>query len=127
MEILSDFPEGLDYLIAGVGTGGHITGCAEVLKPEFPNLKVLAVEPETSAVLSGEAPGSHPLQGLGAGFIPSVLNTSVLDGIIKVGRDESFEFTRRAAREDSSGFTRRSPKRCAIPNIHTSRPIATNA
>lgn len=100
MEILHDFPEGLDYLIAGVGTGGHITGCAEVLKPEFPHLKVLAVEPDTSAVLSGEAPGSHPLQGLGAGFIPSVLNTSILDGIIKVGRDESFEFTRRAAREE---------------------------
>ncbi len=100
MEILRDFPDGLDYLIAGVGTGGHITGCAEVLKKSFPGLKVLAVEPVASAVLSGEAPGPHPIQGIGAGFIPSILNTSLLDGIIKIGKDEAYSFTKRAAREE---------------------------
>jgi cysteine synthase A len=99
-EILKDFPDGLDYLITGVGTGGHITGCAEVLKKAFPNLKVFAVEPETSAILSGGAPGPHPLQGLGAGFIPSILNTSLLDGVIKVSKDEAFDFTKRAAKEE---------------------------
>ncbi len=99
-EILKDFPDGLDYLITGVGTGGHITGCAEVLKKSFPNLKVFAVEPEASAVLSGGAPGPHPLQGLGAGFIPSILNTSLLDGVIKVSKDEAFIFTKRAAKEE---------------------------
>ena len=100
MEILRDFPDGFDYLIAGVGTGGHITGCAEVLKKSFPGLKVLAVEPVASAVLSGEAPGPHPIQGIGAGFIPSILNTSLLDGIIKIGKDEAYSFTKRAAREE---------------------------
>jgi len=100
MEILHDFPDGFDYLIAGVGTGGHITGCAEVLKKSFPGLKVLAVEPVASAVLSGEAPGPHPIQGIGAGFIPSILNTSLLDGIIKIGKDEAYSFTKRAAREE---------------------------
>lgn len=99
-EILRDFPEGLDYLITGVGTGGHITGCAEVLKKSFPDLKVFAVEPELSAVISGGAPGPHPLQGLGAGFIPSILNTSILDGTIKVGKEEAFIFTKRAAMEE---------------------------
>lgn len=99
-EILKDFPDGLDYLVTGVGTGGHITGCAEVLKKSFPNLKVFAVEPEASAVLSGGAPGPHPLQGLGAGFIPSILNTSLLDGVIKVSKDEAFIFTKRAAKEE---------------------------
>ncbi len=99
-EILADFPDGLDFLITGVGTGGHITGCAEVLKQAFPGLKVLAVEPEQSAVLSGGAPGPHPLQGLGAGFIPSILRMDLLDGVIRIGRDEAFTFTRRAAREE---------------------------
>ncbi len=99
-EILNDFPEGIDYLITGVGTGGHITGCAEVLKKKFPALKVFAVEPESSPVLSGGAPGPHPLQGIGAGFIPSILNLELLDGVIKVSRDAAFEFTRRAAREE---------------------------
>ena len=99
-EIIKDFPEGLDYLITGVGTGGHITGCAEVLKKKFPNLKVYAVEPELSPVLSGGSPAPHPLQGLGAGFIPSVLNTNILDGIIKVSKEEAFAFTKRAAREE---------------------------
>jgi cysteine synthase len=99
-EILKDFPEGLDYLITGVGTGGHITGCAEVLKKAFPKLKVFAVEPELSAVLSGGAPGPHPLQGLGAGFIPSIMRTDLLDGVIKISKDEAFNFTQRAAKEE---------------------------
>jgi cysteine synthase A len=99
-EIINDFPDGLDYLITGVGTGGHITGCAEVLKKRFPNLKVFAVEPELSPVLSGGSPAPHPLQGIGAGFIPSILNTKVLDGIIKVSKDDAFTFTRRAAMEE---------------------------
>jgi cysteine synthase A len=99
-EILKDFPDGLDYLITGVGTGGHITGCAEVLKKKWPGLKVFAVEPELSPVLSGGAPGPHPLQGIGAGFIPSILNTKLLDGIIKVSKDDAFTFTIRAAKEE---------------------------
>ncbi len=99
-EILKDFPEGLDYLISGVGTGGHITGVAEVLKKAFPKIKVYAVEPELSPVLSGGSPGPHPLQGIGAGFIPSILNTAILDGIIKVSKDEAFTFTKRAAKEE---------------------------
>ena len=100
IEIINDFPEGIDYLISGVGTGGHITGCAEVLKKKFPNLKVFAVEPELSPVLSGGAPGPHPLQGIGAGFVPSILNTQLLDGVIKVSKEESFTFTKRAAKEE---------------------------
>jgi cysteine synthase A len=100
-EILNDFPEGIDYLITGVGTGGHITGCAEVLKNKFPELKVFAVEPELSPVLSGGTPGPHPLQGIGAGFIPSILNRDLLDGVIKVSKDEAFDFTRRAAKEEA--------------------------
>jgi len=99
-EILKDFPEGIDYLITGVGTGGHITGVAEELKKVFHNIKVFAVEPELSPVLSGGAPGPHPIQGIGAGFVPSILNTGILDGIIMVSRDEAFEFTRRAAKEE---------------------------
>jgi len=99
-EILNDFPEGLDYLITGVGTGGHITGVAEVLKAKFPKLKVFAVEPELSPVLSGGSPSPHPIQGIGAGFIPSILNTKILDGIIKVTKEEAFIFTQRAAKEE---------------------------
>ena len=100
LEILKDFPDGLDYLITGVGTGGHITGCAEVLKKKFPDLKVFAVEPELSPVLSGGSPAPHPLQGIGAGFIPSILNMKLLDGIIKVSKEEAYTFTKRAAREE---------------------------
>jgi cysteine synthase A len=99
-EILKDFPEGLDYLITGVGTGGHITGVAEVLKKAFPKIKVYAVEPELSPVLSGGSPSPHPIQGIGAGFVPSILNTSILDGIIKVSKEEAFSFTQRAAKEE---------------------------
>lgn len=100
MEILWDFPEGLDYLITGVGTGGHITCVAEILKEQFPNLKVFAVEPAQSAVISGGAPGAHPLQGLGAGFIPAILNTAILDGALTVSKEAAFEYTRRLAREE---------------------------
>lgn len=99
-EILADFPDGLDYIITGVGTGGHITGVAEVLKKQFPQLKVFAVEPELSPVLSGGTPGPHPLQGLGANFIPSILNREILDGIITVGKDEAFSYAQRAAKEE---------------------------
>ncbi|RID98546.1 cysteine synthase A [Simplicispira hankyongi] len=110
-EILADFPDGLDVLITGVGTGGHITGCARVLKARFPNLKVFAVEPTGSAVISGGAPGPHAIQGLGAGFIPKNLDTSVLDGAIVVDAEDAREFARRSAREEgilvgiSSGAT----------------------
>ena len=89
-EIIADFPDGLDYLITGVGTGGHISGVAEILKAKFPQLKVFAVEPITSPVIAGGSPGPHPLQGIGAGFIPKNLNTEILDGAIAVGKDESF-------------------------------------
>lgn len=99
-EILEDFPEGVDYIITGVGTGGHITGVASVLKEKWPNLKVFAVEPELSPVLSGGSPGLHPLQGIGAGFIPSIYDSGLIDGVIKVGKDEAFEFARRVAREE---------------------------
>jgi len=99
-EILKDFPEGLDYLITGVGTGGHITACAEELKKVWPKLKVFAVEPTKSPVISGGQPGPHPLQGLGAGFIPKNLHKEALDGVIQVTEEDAFEFTRRAAREE---------------------------
>ncbi|HEY9035539.1 MAG TPA: cysteine synthase A [Pseudomonadales bacterium] len=110
-EILADFPEGLDYLITGVGTGGHITGCGEVLKKAFPQMKVLAVEPEASAVISGQPKGPHRIQGIGAGFIPDVLNTKILDGTVAVSEADSFDMARRCAREEgifvgiSSGAT----------------------
>ncbi|RXK83030.1 cysteine synthase A [Filimonas effusa] len=99
-EILADFPDGVDYLITGVGTGGHITGVAEVLKEKFPGLKVFAVEPELSPVLSGGAPGPHPLQGIGAGFVPSILNTGILEGVIKVTKDDAFAYAQRLAKEE---------------------------
>ncbi|MBE7177504.1 MAG: cysteine synthase A [Mucilaginibacter polytrichastri] len=99
-EILEDFPQGLDVIITGVGTGGHISGVAEVLKAKFPDLKVFAVEPELSPVISGGAPGPHPLQGIGAGFIPKNLKTELLDGAITVSKDDAFEFARRAAKEE---------------------------
>ena len=110
-EILADFPDGLDVLITGVGTGGHITGCARVLKAKFPNLKVFAVEPTLSAVISGGPPGPHPIQGLGAGFIPKNLDTSMLDGTLQVDAEDAREYARRSAREEgmlvgiSSGAT----------------------
>ncbi|MPM61180.1 Cysteine synthase [bioreactor metagenome] len=99
-EVLNDFPEGFDYLITGVGTGGHITGVNKALKEKFPNLKSFAVEPKDSPVISGGNPGPHPLQGIGAGFIPAVLDTALLDGAIQVEKDEAYEFTRKLAREE---------------------------
>ena len=99
-EIIKDFPDGLDYLITGVGTGGHITGCAEVLKAKFPNLKVFAVEPQASPVLSGGNPGAHPIQGIGAGFVPKVLNRDILDGVIQVPAEEAFQFAARCVKEE---------------------------
>ncbi len=99
-EIIADFPEGVDYLITGVGTGGHITGCAEILKQTNPNLKVFAVEPAGSPVLSGGARGPHPIQGIGAGFVPAILNTAILDGIIQVDHVDAFRFASRCAKEE---------------------------
>ncbi len=100
LEILADFPEGFDYLITGVGTGGHITGVSEVLKEKFPNLKSFAVEPELSPVISGGNPGPHPIQGIGAGFIPVNLHTNSIDGTVQVSKDEAFDYARRAAKEE---------------------------
>ena len=99
-EILADFPEGLDYVITGVGTGGHITAIGEVVKPAMKGLKVFAVEPEKSPVISGGSPGPHKLQGIGAGFIPANLHTAILDGTIQVSEEEAFDFARRAAKEE---------------------------
>ncbi|WP_137895374.1 cysteine synthase A [Ramlibacter sp. 2FC] len=110
-EILADFPEGVDVLITGVGTGGHITGCARVLKEKWPRLKVFAVEPTASPVISGGQPSPHPIQGIGAGFIPRNLDTALLDGVIQVEAEPAREMARRAAREEgllvgiSSGAT----------------------
>ena len=97
-EILVDFPDGLDYLITGVGTGGHISGCAEILKAHWPDLKVFAVEPEASPVISGGKPGPHMIQGIGAGFIPDNLNTSLLDGVIPISNMAAFDFARRCSK-----------------------------
>jgi len=99
-EILKDFPDGFDVLITGVGTGGHITGVAEVLKPKFPKLKVYAVEPAASPVISGGQPSPHPIQGIGAGFIPTNLHKEILDGVITVTKEEAFEYAVRAAKEE---------------------------
>lgn len=99
-EILRDFPDGIDYLITGVGTGGHITGVSEILKSVFPKLKVFAVEPTASPVISGGSPGPHPIQGIGAGFIPENLHREVLDGVITVSKEEAFEYAKRAALEE---------------------------
>jgi len=110
-EIAADFPSGIDALITGVGTGGHITGCAKVLKARWPQLKVYAVEPTASPVISGGKPGPHAIQGIGAGFIPKNLHTALLDGVIQVDADAAKEMARRAAREEgmlvgiSSGAT----------------------
>lgn len=99
-EIIKDFPDGLDYIITGVGTGGHITGIAKVLKQKYPNIQIIAVEPELSPVLSGGSPAPHPLQGLGAGFVPSILDITLLNGVITVGKEEAFEYTLEAAKKE---------------------------
>lgn len=100
-EILRDFPEGLDVVITGVGTGGHITAVAEVLREKWPNLEVYAVEPAASPVISGGAPAPHPIQGIGAGFIPKNLKKELLTGVIQVTKEEAFEYAKRAAREEA--------------------------
>jgi len=100
-EIAADFPEGLDYLITGVGTGGHITGVSKFLKDLWPLLKVYAVEPELSPVISGGSPSPHPIQGIGAGFIPKNLDTSYIDGVITVSKEQAFEFARRLVKEEA--------------------------
>ena len=110
-EILADFPEGIDALITGVGTGGHLSGVAKVLKAKFPKLKVFAVEPAASPVISGGQPAPHPIQGIGAGFIPKNLDTALLDGVIQVDAEAARDYARRSAREEgllvgiSSGAT----------------------
>ncbi len=111
LEIMADFPGGIDAMITGVGTGGHITGCAQVLKAKWPQLKVYAVEPSASPVISGGKPSPHPIQGIGAGFIPKNLHTALLDGVIQVDAEAAREMARRSAREEgllvgiSSGAT----------------------
>lgn len=100
LEIINDFPEGFDYLITGVGTGGHISGVAEVLKQKFPNLKVFAVEPEASNVIGGGSPGPHPIQGIGAGWLPKNLNVDLLDGAISISKDEAFEYAQKSAKQE---------------------------
>jgi cysteine synthase A len=111
-EILADFRDSpIDVLVTGVGTGGHITACAELLKREWPQLQVFAVEPTLSPVLSGGQPGPHPIQGIGAGFVPAIMNTSLIDGVVQVDPNDAKEMARRAAREEgmlvgiSSGAT----------------------
>jgi cysteine synthase A len=100
-EILRDFPEGIDVLITGVGTGGHITGVGEVLRQKWPNLQIFAVEPAASPVISGGSPAPHPIQGIGAGFIPKNLRKEILTGVIQVTKEEAFEYATRAAREEA--------------------------
>jgi len=110
-EIAADFPDGLDALITGVGTGGHITGVARVLKAKWPRLRVFAVEPAASPVISGGSPAPHPIQGIGAGFVPANLDVALLDGVIQVEAEAAREMARRSAREEgmlvgiSSGAT----------------------
>jgi cysteine synthase len=129
-EILKDFPDGFDYLITGVGTGGHITGVGEVLKKKFPRLKIFAVEPELSPVISGGQPSPHPLQGIGAGFIPKNLNRELLDDVIRVGKEEAFDYTRRLAREEgifagiSTGAVLSAIAK-AVPSIPAGKKILT--
>lgn len=100
LEILEDFPDGLDYLVTGVGTGGHISGVAEILKPKWPSLKVFAVEPEKSSVIAGGEHSPHRIQGIGTGFVPSILRRDLLDGTVSVSEEDAFEMGQRAAREE---------------------------
>jgi cysteine synthase A len=97
-EILNDFPDGFDMLITGIGTGGHITGVGQMLRSRSLGLKIFGVEPSASPVLSGGAAGPHPIQGIGAGFVPAILDRSLLDGVIQITRDEAFECAQRCAR-----------------------------
>lgn len=99
-EILQSFPEGVDYFVTGVGTGGHISGISKVLKQHFPNLKTIAVEPDQSTVLSGGKPGPHALQGIGAGFIPDNYNPAVVDEVIAISKEEAYDYARRLAKQE---------------------------
>jgi cysteine synthase A len=129
-EILRDFPEGLDAMITGVGTGGHITGAGQVLKQHWPDLKVFAVEPEKSPVLSGGEPSPHKLQGIGAGFVPGVLDREILDGVVQVSEEEAFDMARRAAREEgiwlgaSSGASLAAVAK-TLPSLDTNARVLT--
>lgn len=100
LEIINDFPEGFDYMITGVGSGGHISGVGEVLKSKHNDLKIYAVEPENSAVIKGNQPGPHKIQGIGAGFVPKNLNTNLLDGTIQVSHERAYLYAQRAAKEE---------------------------
>lgn len=100
MEIVEDFPQGFDYMIAGVGTGGHFSGCGKILKEKFPKIKVMAVEPEESAVISGRSPGPHPIQGIGAGFIPNNFNQKLCDGVLTVNKDQAYDYAQKMAKEE---------------------------
>ncbi len=99
-EIVDDFQDGIDFFVTGVGTGGHITGIGKILKEKFPAVKIIAVEPSDSPVISGGNPSSHALQGIGAGFIPDTLDVSILDGVVKITKDEAFDYVRRLAKEE---------------------------
>lgn len=130
LEIIEDFPEGIDYLITGVGTGGHITGISEVLKEQYSNLKVLAVEPNDSPVISGGEPGPHPLQGIGPGFIPEVFNLNSIDGAIKITKEEAFEEVQNIAKTEgilvgiSTGASLAAVRK-QLPNIKERATILT--
>jgi cysteine synthase A len=100
IEILEDFPAGIDYLVTGVGTGGHISGVSRILKQKMPGIKVYAVEPAESPVISGGEPGPHGIMGIGAGFIPGNLDMEVIDGVLQIKKAEAYDFVRRAAREE---------------------------
>ncbi len=100
LEIVEDFPDGLDYLVTGVGTGGHISGVAKILKQKMPSIRVVAVEPADSPVISGGESGPHGIMGIGAGFIPANLDTSLLDEVIQVEKTAAYDYARRAAREE---------------------------
>ena len=129
-EIIADFPDGLDYLITGVGTGGHITGCSTVLKQHFPHMQTYAVEPAKSPVISGGAPSPHRIQGVGAGFIPTNLHRDTLDGVITVTEEDAILYTQRAAREEgiflgiSSGASLSAVAQ-KIPDVHDGARILT--
>ncbi len=130
LEIINDFPEGVDYLITGVGTGGHITGMSEVLKEKFSNLKVLAVEPNDSPVISGGEPGSHPLQGIGPGFIPEVFNVNIIDGAVRITKEEAFAEVQNIAKTEgilvgiSTGASLAAVRK-QLPNIDKNATILT--